>query len=330
MFRCDAHACLPLHPEADLSPLYAYQEAGVHLLSINVGMDLNPVDQILATIAGFRSQIEHDSKLHLLHHTDELEDLSKHGKLALTFDLEGGLPLLRTPHLVEVYRTLGVQQIHLAYNRSNPIAGGCHDLDRGLTPLGQKVVQAINQNGILMDCSHTGYRSSLEIMECSQTPVIFSHANPIDLVDHQRNLSLEQIQSCARQGGVICVNGVSAFLGVEQPQALDLLPAIRYLAEKVGTEYIGIGLDLSFSQPHLNDDPPPPFNPRWWWPEEAGYSSGISTIQYTPVETWKDLPKLLEEDGFSQNEINQILGENYLRVKRQCELFTHSSSESNL
>jgi membrane dipeptidase len=108
---------------------------------------------------------------------------------------------------------LGVRQIHFAYNRNNSVADGCHDVARGLTPLGHRMVQAVNDNGILMDCSHTGRLCSLEIMNASSKPVIFSHANPYTLVPHGRNVTDEQIHACAATGGVVCISGLSFFLG---------------------------------------------------------------------------------------------------------------------
>ena len=35
--------------------------------------------------------------------------------------------------MVTFFRDLGVRQIHLAYNRNNSVADGCHDVERGLT-----------------------------------------------------------------------------------------------------------------------------------------------------------------------------------------------------
>ena len=52
-----AHACLPLHPQADFSPLDQLRAAGVHYVSVNVGMDMNPLAQILPVIAAFRARI---------------------------------------------------------------------------------------------------------------------------------------------------------------------------------------------------------------------------------------------------------------------------------
>ena len=63
------------------------------------------------------------------------------------------------------------------------------------------MVHAVNDAGLLMDCSHTGRRCSLEIMQASAKPVIFSHANPLALVEHGRNISDEQIRACAATGG---------------------------------------------------------------------------------------------------------------------------------
>jgi membrane dipeptidase len=77
------------------------------------------------------------------------------------------MPLLEQPDMVALYARLGVRQIHLAYNRNNSVADGCHDTPRGLTPLGRRMVEAINAAGVLMDCSHTGRKCSLEIMAAS-------------------------------------------------------------------------------------------------------------------------------------------------------------------
>ena len=62
---------------------------------------------------------------------------------------------------------------------------------RGVCPLcnGRRMVVAVNEVGVPMDCSHTGCRASLEIMGASAQPVIFSHSNPLAPVDHGRNVT---------------------------------------------------------------------------------------------------------------------------------------------
>lgn len=314
----EAHACLPLHPEADFSPLDRLRDAGVHYVSVNVGMDMNPVSQILSVLAAYRARIAaHPERFRLVSSVAEIQEAATAGALAVGFDLEGALPLLGQPDMVALYRDLGVRQMHFAYNRNNPVADGCHDVERGLTPLGRRMVEAVNRAGVLMDCSHTGRRCSLDIMAASSQPVIFSHANPLALVAHGRNISDEQIRACAATGGVVCVSGVSAFLGTGTPTAIDVARHAAHVAGLVGVQHAGIGLDISFRQDELNDNPPGDYDPVYWWPKAAGYDRSIERMTYTPVETWQLLAEALQKVGMSAAEIAGVMGQNMLRVAGQ-------------
>jgi membrane dipeptidase len=314
----EAHACLPLHPQADFAPIDRLRAAGVHYVSINIGMDMNPLAQVMSVIAGFRATIAaHPDKYRMVATLADIEAAKGAGCIGIGFDLEGALPLLGQPEMVALYKSLGVHQMHLAYNRNNSVAGGCHDTEQGLTPLGRKVVAAINAAGVLMDCSHTGRRCSLDIMAASSAPVIFSHANPVALVEHGRNITDEQIRACAATGGVVCVNGVSFFLGVQQPSADDVARHAAYVAGLVGVEHTGIGLDISFSQPGLDDTPPGDYDPTYWWPKSAGYDRALVRSAYPPVESWRDLPAALQRTGMTADEATLVMGGNMMRVAKQ-------------
>ncbi|UUZ77935.1 dipeptidase [Polaromonas sp. P1(28)-13] len=298
MINWEAHACLPLHPQADFSPLDSLRAAGVNYVSINVGMDMNPVSQVLSVIAAFRANIvEQPERFKLVSSVAEIREAAAAGVLAVGFDLEGAMPLLEQPDMVALYRDLGVRQIHFAYNRNNSVADGCHDVERGLTPLGRRMVEAVNDAGLLMDCSHTGRRCSLDIMAASAKPVIFSHANPLALVEHGRNITDEQIRACAATGGVVCVSGVSAFLGTRTPTADDVARHAAHVANLVGVQHAGIGLDISFRQDELNDKPPGDYDPEYWWPKAAGYNRSVERMTYTPVDTWQVLSGALQKSA---------------------------------
>ncbi len=318
MINWEAHACLPLHPQADFAPIERLRAAGVNYVSINIGMDMNPVEQVMAVIAGFRATIARSPERYLL--ASSVHDIARaaaEGKLAIGFDLEGAMPLLEQTDMVALYRDLGVRQMHLAYNRNNSVAGGCHDVEQGLTPLGHRVVTAINAAGVLMDCSHTGRRCSLDIMAASNQPVIFSHSNPAALVEHGRNVTDEQIRACAATGGVVCVSGVSFFLDSDCPSSADVARHAAYVANLVGVAHAGIGLDISFHQDELNDNPPGDFDPAYWWPKSAGYSRGIKRTAYPPIESWQTLGQALQATGMTPAEAAQVLGGNMLRVAAQ-------------
>ncbi|MDR7376843.1 membrane dipeptidase [Rhodoferax ferrireducens] len=318
MIHWESHACLPLHPQASFAPIDRLHAAGVDYVSINVGMDMNPVQQVMAVIAGFRATlVAHPDKYVLANSVADIEQARANGKIAIGFDLEGAMPLLEQPEMVALYASLGVRQIHFAYNRNNSVADGCHDVARGLAPLGVRMVQAVNAAGMLMDCSHTGRRCSLDIMAASAKPVIFSHANPLALVAHGRNITDEQIRACAATGGVVCVSGVSFFLGNTAPTAQDVARHAAYVAHLVGVQHVGIGLDISFHQPELNDNPPGDYDPGYWWPKSAGYDRTILRATYTPVETWQLLAQALQDVGMSADDAALVMGGNMLRVAGQ-------------
>ncbi len=318
MIHWEAHACLPLHPQADFAPIDRLRAAGVHYVSINIGMDMNPLAQVMAVIAGFRATIAaHPDKYRMVTKLQDIEAAKAAGCIAIGFDLEGAMPLLEQPDMVALYKSLGVHQMHLAYNRNNSVAGGCHDVEQGLTPLGHQVVAAINAAGVLMDCSHTGRKCSLDIMAASSAPVIFSHANPQALIDHGRNITDEQIKACAATGGVVCINGVSFFLGTTSPTAADVARHGAYVADLVGVNHVGIGLDISFSQPELDDTPPGDYDATYWWPKSAGYDRAITRSTYPPIESWRELSAELQRTGMTADEAGLVMGGNMVRVAGQ-------------
>jgi membrane dipeptidase len=187
-------------------------------------------------------------------------------------------------------------------------------VERGLTPLGRRIVAAVNDAGVLMDCSHTGRRCSLDIMAASTAPVVFSHSNPLALVEHGRNVTDEQIRACAATGGVVCVSGVSMFVGSPDPTARDVARHAAYVAGIAGIEHAGIGLDIGFDEPGLSDDSMSAVDTGYWWPRSAGYEDAIATMRYAPLESWLRLAEELRLTGMTAGEAALVMGGNMARV----------------
>lgn len=311
----DAHSCLPLKPGVDVGALERHRRAGVDFVSINVGMDFNPWPDVLRVLAYFRAWIARHPEGYVLAGTvDDVRAARRDGKLAVAFDLEGSDMLDGDLDMLRLYRDLGVRQMHLAYNRDNRVGGGCHGADVGLTPFGRSVVAEINRLGILMDCSHTGHRSSLEIMEMSTRPVVFSHANARRLVDHPRNASDAQITACARTGGVVGVTGVGLFLGDREAGTESMVRHIDYLCDLVGAAHVGLGLDFVFVRGV--DDDPPGLDRAQWWPPEAGYGDFTGLTFATP-EQLPEITEALLRRNYPEADVRAILGGNFLRVAEQ-------------
>lgn len=232
-------------------------------------------------------------------------------KLAIGYMLQGTNPLESDPNMVAVYYQLGVRSIQLAYNVSNPIADGCMEKrDAGLSNLGFQVIKEMNRVGMVVDCTHTGVRSTLDAVETSKDPVVISHSLSRTIFDAPRNITDEQVLAIGASGGVIGINGVGPFMSKEnEPTAERILQHLNHYVELIGTSHIGIGLDYVEDVAGLM---------KWVWahPEVWPDQPTEPDRYFNPI----NFPKVVEgliEHGYSDQEIKGILGGNFLRVFQQ-------------
>ena len=117
---------------------------------------------------------------------------------------------------------LGVRQIQLTYNWRNLVGDGC--LERtgaGLSYFGVELVERMNELGIAVDVSHSGHRTSMDAIEASSKPILFSHTNCKAIYDHPRNKSDEAIKALAKKGGVMGMTLLSWFISENSPSTFD-------------------------------------------------------------------------------------------------------------
>lgn len=171
----DAHCGFELWPDTPLAPLLApWRNAGVDFLSVNVGYDAQAWYQAILNLASFRRRLSVEEPACVIVETvADIDRARAAGQMAIAFDIEGANALDGRAELVELYHRLGVRQMLIAYNRNNLAGSGCHGEDTGLTPFGRQVVDEINRVGMIVDCSHCGIKTSMEIMERSSDPVVF-------------------------------------------------------------------------------------------------------------------------------------------------------------
>nr|WP_302054137.1 membrane dipeptidase [Sphingomonas tagetis] len=303
-------------PRADLANLSIWRNAGVDFLSVNIGFDLMPWQDTVATIASFRHWLRrHEDEYLLVGRVEDLALARETGRMAVAFDLEGMAALDGRIEMVEFYHALGVRQMLFAYNRDNAAGGGCHADDTGLTPFGLAVIDEMNRVGITVDVSHCSYRTSMEAMARSSAPVIFSHSNPRAVHDHQRNIVDEQILACAATGGVIGAVGVTLFIGSEGPDIKRFADHIDYLIDLAGPDHVGLGLDYGFPVDAGDLGELVANNPQFW-PADQGYFDFHPEF-VSPAQ----LADLIEEmllRGYDDSVVRGVLGGNFLRVAQAC------------
>src|SRR5262245_11595394 len=175
------------------------------------------------------------------------------GKLAIFFDVEGGYAMGDQLAILQLYADLGVRWMLLVYNTKNRIGSGVHDaVDEGLTAFGRQAIAEMDRVGLVKCLTHTGYRTARDVLEVTQKPVLFSHSNPRALRDHPRNIPDDLIVSCAKTGGVVCLNGVGIFLGDNDVRTETLAAHVDYVVQLAGIDHVGIGLDFMFDQTELD------------------------------------------------------------------------------
>ncbi len=307
----DDHGGFGYTKASALEGLERWRAAGIDYLSINAGYDVMPWTKTLEATSQYRHWIRTHPDLFVQVETvDDVHRARREGKLAVAFDLEGMNALNGDVGMVDLYYRLGVRQMLFAYNRNNLAGGGCHDENVGLTDFGRAVIREMNRVGMVVDCSHCSYRTSMEAIEASDAPVIFSHANARKLCDHERNIWDDQIKACAATGGVIGVTGVGIFLGPKGPTVEHLVEHIDHMVGLVGAEHVGFGMD---SVLHASTAHQPFTRSREYWPERQYPDSGTG---YVPPEEAPRLTQALVDRGYGDQDIRGILGENFMRVAR--------------
>lgn len=307
----DNHGCMPLRADDTrfLPQLGRYRKSGVRVVGINVGFDAVPWQQTVQMLAHFRQWLRGRKKSYgLVETTADLPGLGR--RLGVFFDIEGGGALNQQISMVELYRDLGVRWMLIAYNKNNALGGGCQDVDRGLTKFGRSVVVEMERVGMTVCCSHTGFRTAMDVMRHATKPVIFSHSNPLGVWRHKRNVRDEAIRACAASQGVIGINGIGIFLGSNDNRSATLAQHVDYVAQLVGVEHVGLGLDYVFDTQELEDFRSA--NPHLF-PTGEGYSAGAKMVA---PEQLPEIAAELFRRGYRLPDVQKVLGGNFLRVAK--------------
>ena len=326
----------------------ALERAAAHgctLVSLTIAGDRNGLPDSIQAIAGKRAYFLANSDKYVLVDTfADVERAKRDGKLAIVFHFQGTNPVEGDLNMVETYHALGIRHMLMAYNCKNLVGDGCTErTDNGLSRFGVALIEEMNRVGMIVDATHTGYRTTMDTFEVSKDPVIFSHSNPSALWDIPRNIKDDQIKASVKSGGVICVNGVDIFLGMDDDLIGMMIKHMVYVAELVGPEYVGIGTDYvadkrgergEFEQrPATLPDPSTStrpvnkakrFNPMdvhlpAYLKASGGKSMGPNweDCYYVGPRDFPELTERLLKHGFSEAEVRGILGENIMRVAKQ-------------
>jgi membrane dipeptidase len=290
--------------------LERFRSAGFAHVSLTIAAEWNSVEQTMRHLARVRRWLaERSGEFVLVATAGDILAARQAGKLAVSFNFQGGGPFGGDPGLVALYAALGVKLAILSYNMRNALGDGCQETgDAGLSALGKRFVEEMNRVGMIIDLSHAGRRTAGETIELSYDPVVFSHSNPRAVHPHVRNIGKALIRACAAKGGVIGINSLSFMLATSGRSTVeDYVRHIAFVADLVGPEHVALGMDWNFYDPFMQ--------------QMYKQNPELAALGYPPPpwdslapETLPQIVETLLARGWRDGEVAAILGGNMMRL----------------
>jgi membrane dipeptidase len=303
------------------------------------------VKRSLRLIDSVREQVRtHPADLMLATTADEVRRAHAQGKIAALMGMEGGHMIDNDLGVLRIYAALGVRYLTLTHFKNNDWADSSTDkaVHNGLNDFGKSVVRELNRLGVMVDISHVADKTFYDALELSQAPMIASHSSCRAICSHARNMTDDMIRALAAKGGVIHINYHIGFLSeeflkadralgnevqnlgkqedvlkkcgddqacdVKESERLDnakiaagkapavdwekIVDHIDHVVKLVGPDHVGLGSDF----------------------DGATMPKGMEDVTHLPRIT-----EALLRRGYSEKDVEKILGGNTLRVMAEVE-----------
>lgn len=220
---------------------------------------------------------------------------------------------------IDMFHGLGIRTMQVTYNERNMLGDGSTErTNAGLSDFGISAVHRMNEVGILVDSSHSGYQTTMDAIAFSKRPPIISHSNCAALNPHPRNKSDEQITALARKGGVMGLTTVNVMVARDLPVTMEhWLNHVDHIVKLVGIDHVAIGGDTLVrgwpTDPKLKDE----FLKNYGEPffkSSYRFRYPLGTEGLNDEHKWKYATAGLMKRGYKEADIVKILGGNWMRI----------------
>ncbi len=258
---------------------------------------------------------------------DDILRAHREERVAFIVSLEGAAMIENELDRIEILYGLGVRAMGIAYSEANALGSGLREpRDGGLTVFGRQAVERMNRVGMLIDCSHCGDQTSLDVIEASSKPILLSHIGARALWDSNRLAPDEVLEACAARGGLIGVEAAPhTTLTARNPTHTveSVMEHFEYIKELVGIDHVSFGPDTVYGD-HvgLHRVYTANLSIKESRARAAGTTPDFERVEYVrgfenPSECSKNIPRWLVKHGYSDEEIIKVIGGNALRVLRE-------------
>jgi membrane dipeptidase len=292
------------------------------------------IDSLYALIARY------PDKIALVRNSKQLKKAVKQKKLAAMIGVEGGHMIEDRMDYIDSLTKRGMCYLTLTWNNSTSWASSATDETTrrdslkhiGLNDYGKQIVHHLNDLGVMIDLSHPGEQTFYDVLATTTKPVIASHSSAYALNPFRRNLKDDQLKALAKNGGVVFVNFYSGFIDSTYTPKVN-----RFIQEhkaemdsliKIYNDYDLANIRLNAIHRTESDKIRPPLSllikhidymVRLIGVDHVGIGSDFDGAESYPLglDSVSDYPKITAELlklGYSEKDIDKILGGNFIRV----------------
>lgn len=302
--HCDTIMQLLDHPDSgdlyrntwkiDIEKLQkAHSKVQDFALFINLGKTNDPYGRYeeLRNLCTTQIHLYGEHIQHVLSYQD-VESVYESGKIGALMSIEeGGVLGGDLDKLKQAYQD-GVRLITLTWNYPNGLGEPhCGEQHKKLTPKGIEFVEAMQDLGIIVDCSHLNDAGTEQLGDILDTPFVASHSNAREVTAHTRNLPDNLIKLIANKDGVIGLNFAQSFLGTSSVSRIDdIVKHGLYLINKGGEDVVALGTDFDGIKPNTEIKDASEMYRLYDAFKEAGLS-----VEQCEKLFWKNADRLLKE-----------------------------------
>jgi membrane dipeptidase len=229
--------------------------------------------------------------------------------------------LEENPERIEMFRNQGVRIMQLTYNNRSAFGDGCLEPgNAGLSNAGLAAVKKMNEIGVAIDLSHSGYRTTGEAIAASSKPVLITHSGCAGVYQHPRNKPDEILKSLAERGGYFGVY-LMPYLAASPtlPTRQHVLEHLMHAIQVCGADHVGIGSDGSIQKIVLTSGQKAEFDADIARRKQLGIGApGEDRYPYVPdlngPEHMEIIAEQLAQRGQPWSVIEKVLGANFQRV----------------
>jgi len=309
------------------------------------------VNRALTQIEAVRAQVSaHPKDLALATTADAVRAAHKKGKIAVLMGVEGGHMINSDLDVLRKFASLGVRYMTLTHSGNDEWADSSTDkpAHNGLTDFGQQVVREMNRLGVIVDISHVSDKTFYDALVVSEAPMIASHSSCRAICDVPRNMTDPMMKDLAAKGGVVQINYHVGFLSQEFRSAEKANPEInKAIAEQVQKRCGDNEACQLLEGDRLTREAVEQGKlPRVDWTtiiEHMDHAVKVAGVDHVGLGSDFDganmpygmedasmLPKITDallKKGYSESDVQKILGENTLRVMSEVERVSRELSK---